>query len=182
MEKSSDSREIYIRVSSVLYPFSGLQNIDEDVVANAARRGTKIHKICEGIVSGLGEVGVDDEVRGYIDSFNKWWATGIDVVEMEKRFWDDDLRITGQVDFIIKTPDGLIIADLKTSSRVSKTWQVQGAAYAMLARKAGYDIKKTVFIHLNKHGTHPTIYEYPVDDSFFLSVLRTYLHFYHKAQ
>jgi len=174
------SRENYLRVTEVLYPFSGLQHLDPDIVANAARRGTRVHKICEGIVAGLGEYGIDDETRGYVESFKKWWELGQDVIMMEKRFWCDELKITGQVDFIIKTPDGLAIVDIKTSSKPSKTWQAQGSAYAYLAKKAKHDIKKIYFLHLNKHGKEPKIYEYPVDDSFFLAILKTFNHFFHK--
>lgn len=175
------SRENYLRVTHVLYPFSGLQAINADVVANAARRGTKVHKICEAIVEGLGEVGVDEEVWGYVESFKKWWGDGLDLIEMEKRFWDDELRITGQVDFIIRTGNELAIVDIKTSSRPSATWPCQGSAYAYLAKNAGYKISRIHFLHLNKHGKDPKIYEYPVDDSLFLCILRTYQHFYAKA-
>jgi len=180
MSIEQKSRENYLRVTHVLYPFSGLQNIDADVLAHAAERGTKVHKICEGIISGLGEIGIDDETWGYVESFKKWWASGIDVIKMEERFWDDDLGLTGQVDLIIRTPDGLAIVDLKTSSRPSKTWEAQGSAYAYLAKKSGYDIKKIFFLHLNKHGKEPKLFEYPVDDSFFLAVFRIYKHFFHK--
>lgn len=180
MSDLDKSRENYLRVTHVLYPFSGLQSIDPDIVANAARRGTKVHQICEGIVSGLGEIGVDDETWGYVESFKKWWGEGLDVEAMEKRFWDDELRITGQVDFIIRDESGLTIVDIKTSSRPSKTWEAQGSAYAYLAKKAGYDIKKIVFLHLNKHGKEPKLYEYPIDDSFFLAILRVFKHFFHK--
>lgn len=174
------SRENYLRVTSVLYPFSGLQAINPDIVAYAADRGTRVHKICEGIVAGLGELGVGDDTWGYVESFKKWWEEGVDVVEVEKRFWDDELHITGQVDFITRTPKGLAIVDIKTSSRPSKTWPAQGSAYAFLAKNAGYEIETILFLHLNKHGKEPKLYEYPVDDTFFLSILRTYKHFYHK--
>lgn len=180
MSDLEKSRENYVRVTHVLYPFSGLQSIDPDIVANAARRGTKVHQICEGIVQGLGEIGVDDETWGYVESFKKWWGEGLDVAAMEERFWDDELRLTGQVDFIIRTESGLAIVDIKTSSRPSKTWEAQGSAYAFLAKKSGYDIKKIFFLHLNKHGKEPKLYEYPVDDSFFLAILRVYNHFFHK--
>lgn len=165
----------------MLYPFSGLDKIDPWVVANAAERGTKVHKICEGIVQGIGELGVDEETYGYVESFKKWWSQGHEVIEIEKRFWDDELMITGQVDFIIHTPEGLAVADLKTSYKHSLTWQLQGCAYAMLAKKSGYNIKKIIFIHLKKDGKPPRIYEYPVDDSFFLAVLRVWEHFYKAA-
>lgn len=180
MPLEEKSRKNYQRVTEVLYPFSGLQSINPDVVAHAAERGTKVHKICEGIVLGIGEIGVEDETWGYIESFKKWWERGVDIVQMEKRFWDDELCLTGQVDFITKTEEGLAIVDIKTSSRPSKTWPAQGSAYAYLAKKSGYDIKKIFFLHLNKHGKEPKIYEYPVDDSFFLAILRTFKHFFHK--
>ena len=174
------SRENYLRVTQILYPFSGLQAINPDVLAYAAQRGTKVHKICEGIVEGIGEIGVDDETWGYVESFKKWWERGIDVIKVEERFWDDELCFTGQVDFIINTPEGLIVVDIKTSSRPSKTWPAQGCAYAYLAKNAGYDIKGIAFLHLNKHGKEPKIFHYSVDESFFLAIFRTYKHFYHK--
>lgn len=176
------SRENYLRVTHVLYPFSGLQNLDSDIVAHAAERGTRVHKICEGIMQGLGEIGVDDETWGYVESFKKWWGEGRVLIEMERRFWCDDYEITGQVDMIIETPDGLAIVDIKTSSAPSKTWQAQGSAYYYLAQKSGLDIKKVYFLHLNKHGKEPKLYEYPPESSFFLSVLRVYKHFYEKVR
>lgn len=182
MNLEKKARESYARVTSVLYPFTGLASIDQKIVQNAAERGTRVHKICEGIVSGLGEWDVDEKVSGYVESFKKWWSAGVDVNEMEKRFWDDELCITGQVDFITSLPDGLAVVDLKTSYKPSKTWQVQGSAYAYLAKKAGYNIQHIQFIHLSKTGSAPKIYTYPVDDNLFLSVLTTYNHFYKKAE
>lgn len=181
MIQKEKSRENYLRVTNILYPFSGLQFIDADVVANAGRRGTKVHKICEAIVSGLGELGVDEEVWGYVESFKKWWGEGRNVVCMEERFWDDDLGITGQVDFIIREGDRLIVTDIKTSSRPSPTWPCQGSAYAYLAKKYGYDISSIHFLHLNKHGKEAKIYDYAVDDDLFLAIYRAYMHFYSKG-
>jgi hypothetical protein len=175
-----NDREKYTRVTNVLYPFSGLDKINVDIVAHAAKRGTKVHQVCEGIVAGLGEYVEDENIAGYVESFKQWWQIGHVVVEIEKRFWCDDLKITGQVDFIIKTDDGMAVVDLKTSYKPSKTWPVQGAAYAYLAKKENYDIKKIYFIHLSKNGKFPKIYEYDVDDSFFLAVYRTYMHFFYK--
>lgn len=175
-----NTRETYTRVTNILYPFSGLDKINPDIVAYAAERGTKVHKICEGIIQGLGEIGVDDETWGYVESFKRWWNEGVDVVALEKRFWDDDLFLTGQVDIIVNTPEGLSIVDIKTSSRPSKTWKAQGSAYAYLAKKAGYDIKRIQFLHLNKHGKEPKVYEYPVDDGFFLSIFLVWKYFYGK--
>jgi len=172
------NRDHYTRVTNVLYPFSGLSRIDPVIVADAAERGTKVHKICEGIVKGLGELDVDEEIKGYIESFKTWWEKNPEVLIVEQRFWDDDLELTGQVDLIINTPDGLAIVDLKTSSKPSLTWKAQGCAYAYLAKKAGYDIQKVYFVHLNKVGREPRVYEYPIDDEFFLSIFRVWDHFF----
>lgn len=178
MNEDEKSIENYTRVTQVLYPFSALQHIDAKVVAHAAERGTRVHRICEGIISGLGEYGCDEETQGYVESFKLWWEKGIDVVEMEKRFFDKDLKLTGQVDLIVNTPIGLVIVDLKTSSKPSKTWEAQGSAYAYLAKKAGYAIKSVFFLHLKKNGKEPKLYEYPVDDTFFLAIFRVYIHFF----
>lgn len=175
-------REKYIRVTSVLYPFSGLEAIDPAIVANAGRRGTKVHKICEAIIEGLGELGVDEESAPYVESFKSWWHLGHEVVCMERRFWSDDLQITGQVDLIVNTPDGLAVVDFKTSSKPSKTWPAQGSAYAILAKNEGLEIKKIYFLHLLKTGKPAKIYEYPVDPDLFLSVLRTWNHFYNREK
>jgi len=173
-----NNRENYIRVTHVLYPFSGLEKIDPEIVAHAAERGTKVHKICEGIIQGLGEISVDDETKPYVESFKKWWEKGHEVLFMERRFWCDDIGITGQVDLILNTAEGLAIVDLKTSSQPSKTWPAQGSAYAYLAKKSGLDIKKIFFLHLLRTGNEARVYDYPIDDSFFLSIYRVWKHFY----
>ena len=173
-----NTRENYTRVTNILYPFSGLSNIDPYIVEHAAKRGTKVHEICEGIISGIGEHNVDDETRGYVESFKKWWEKGHNVLMMEQRFWCDDLKITGQIDLILDTPEGLSIVDLKTSSKPSKTWKAQGSAYAYLARKNNVDVKKIYFLHLNKYGKVPKIYEYPVDDDFFFEIYRVWDYFF----
>lgn len=176
---TSESREKYIRISTILEPFSGMDKIDPEIVANAARRGTQVHLICEAIATGFGDVGVDDETAPYIKSFMYWWDTSPEVISMEERLYDDELQITGKFDFLIKTKDGLAIIDLKTSYQESKTWPVQGNAYAYLASKSGYDIKKIYFIHLKRDGSPPRIYDYPVDHSLFLDTYRIYKHFYY---
>ena len=170
-------REKYERVTNILYPFSGLDKIDSEIVANAAQRGKRVHDSCEGIVNGLGKF-CDDDIEGYINSFMKWWEKGHKVMYVEKRFWDDEYKITGQVDFILDTPEGIAIVDLKTSYKPSKTWQAQGCAYAMLAKKAGLDVKKIYFIHLDKRGEEPKVYSYDVNDDFFLAILMVYRYFW----
>lgn len=170
----------YLRVTEILYPFSDLGKIDVAVLQNAARRGTKVHKICESIMEGLGEWGVDDEVRGYVDSFKQWWKKGHEVVEIEKRFYDDDLGITGQVDMILKNETGMTILDLKTPAKSSKTWPLQGSAYALMARKYGFPINKIQFLQLKKDGKAPKLHEFEDHSELFLKTLDVFNHFFRR--
>lgn len=175
-------KEGYLRVTNILYPFSGLEKVDKDLVAHAAERGTRVHKTCEGIVKGLGEFGVDDETWGYVESFKQWWADGLDkeVVDTERRFYCDIYGITGQADLIIKTPAGLAIVDYKTSSKPSKTWQAQAEAYYYLAKAEGLNIQHLWFLHLSKHGKSPKVHSFECDHTFFFHCYHVYQHFYQK--
>lgn len=172
------SRNNYVRVTNILEPFSGLDHVDKEVLLYAAARGTKVHKTCEAIISGLGDFGIDEETMGYVESFKKWWGDGYKVHSLEERFFDEDLRVTGKCDLIIKTDKGLKLIDLKTSYKRSKTWNVQGNAYAYLAKKNGIEIQSIEFIHLIKDGSYPKIINIEIDFDLFLSVFKTWKYFY----
>lgn len=181
MEDTKTHRDDYTRVSTVLYPYSGLQHIDSTVLARAANRGTKVHNICEGILRGIGEHGGDEETEPYMKSFHQWYDPGMEVLEVERRFWDDELKITGQCDAIIEEEDGtLSIIDFKTSYRPSLTWPVQGAAYAYLASLEGIKISTIKFVHLLRTGKAAKVYEYPINPDMFLSCVKVHKYFLAK--
>lgn len=139
-----------------------------------------VHSYCEAIMNNLGEFEIPKAYQGYIDSFKLWWGEGRELLACEQRFYSDELMLTGQVDIIYKKGDKTYIADLKTSYAPSDTWEVQGCAYAYLANQNGYDVDGIEFIHLDKSGRPPTVYEFPIDEDLFFSVFTTYLHFYAK--
>lgn len=172
----------YTRVTEVLYPFSGLASINPETVKNAGTRGTRVHEICESIMKGLGDWGNDEETKPYVDSFLQWWGDGQKIIEMEKRFYDDSLGITGQVDLIIEEPTGLSIVDLKTSYKPSKTWPLQGSAYAHMARNNGYDIKEIKFLHLNRYGGPPKMYVYEDQWDMYSKCLDVFNYFFKKKK
>lgn len=171
----------YLRVTEILYPFSGLTHVDEIVLENAAVRGTRVHAVCESIVSGEGAWDVDDSIAGYVKSFESWWSLGHNVVAMEQRFFDDSLMITGQCDLIVDSPQGLKIVDLKTSAKPSKTWPLQGAAYAHLARQAGYPITGIEFIQLLRSGDDAIIHAYRNEWELFQKTLDVFRYFFHTG-
>ena len=104
------------------------------------------------------------------------------VLTIEERFYCDELKITGKVDLIIDSPMGAIIIDYKTSYKPSKTWPIQGSAYAYLARKAGYSIAGIQFVHLNKHGMKPDLYDYPDKFDVFRKCLDVYDYFFRSTR
>lgn len=173
----------YARVTEILYPFSGLGSIDKDVLKNAADRGTRVHKACENIMQGL-DWEHDPEVQGYVDSFHQWWKGGMchQIIAIEKRFYDIELMITGQVDLILSGENSPYILDIKTPANPSKTWPIQGAAYAYMARKSGIPVRNVQFLQLFKDGKKPKLHEYDPDEyiDLFKKTIEVFTHFYRR--
>lgn len=161
-----------------MYPFSGLTHVNEIVLERAAVRGTKVHKVCESLVRDLGDWKIDDEIAGYVDSFKMWLEKKPQILDIEKRFYCQELQITGQVDMILDSPDGHIIFDLKTSAKSSKTWPLQGSAYKYLANISGYNVTAIHFLQLDKMGKPPTLHVYEDRFDLFKKCLDVYKYFY----
>lgn len=169
--------EEYLRVTEILYPFSGYDYVPSAILENAAVRGTKVHKICESITDGY-DFDYPEEFEGFIQSFLKWWERGHKVLHTEKRFFCNELGITGKVDYIIEGKDGNIIVDIKTSSKESKTWAMQGSAYSYLAKKSNIPIHTILFLKLDKDGKEPRAYFYNEDMELFKKILEVYKYFF----
>lgn len=173
----SEIKSGYFRVTEVLSIFSGLNKINPDVLRNAADRGTLVHKIIESIEEGFGKEDVPDIAIGYIYSYEKW-ATGKDFLLAPKRFYDDELMITGLVDSIYKDGEHLVLVDYKTPVRESKTWAMQASAYSFMCKKNGYNISRIEFVKLDKTGKEPKIYTYVEDMQMFHKILECYRYFF----
>lgn len=181
-EQDDALKQKCFRVTEILSRWSGLDRIPTDIVENAAARGTRVHNACEAIMKGLGEWGIDNEIRPYVESFKQWYTPDMKILAIEQRFYCNDLHITGQVDMIVNTDHGACIVDLKTSSSPSKTWPLQGSAYKYLARKHGYDIQGIQFLHLNRYGKRPKVYEYEDQWDTFKKCLDIHNYFYRKEE
>ncbi len=119
-------------------------------------------------------------VSGYISSFLHWEKTK-NIRSKPSRWYCDKYKITGECDGIYFDDVKPIIFDLKTSSKYGETWKYQGAAYAYLAKQAGYDIKRLEFVHLQKNGKPAISYffdDFEKDFEMFLKCLEVYRHFY----
>lgn len=174
-------RDGYLRVSQILSPFSGLGNISKEVLDNAAERGTRVHAACDAIVEGSDFDDYEDTDVGYINSF-KTWAKDKSFLKKPGRLYCDQLKITGEIDLLYEGPNGIVLVDLKTPARPSKTWPMQGTAYVYLLIKGGFNISEIEFVRLKKDGKPPTSYIYEEDLEGFMECYNIYHRFFYNQK
>ena len=169
----------YVKVTQVLSPFSGLHKIDPKVVKNAGIRGKRVHLACDLLVVDSNYMPDPDfpEDAGYVESFQKWYFDKV-FIPKPPRFFCDDLMLTGECDMIYEDERGLVLVDLKTPLRESKTWLLQGSAYSYLAKREGYDIKAIEFVRLKKTGKEPQVISYQENFPLYKSCLDAYRYFF----
>src|SRR4051812_22392174 len=119
------------RVTEILRAYTNYDQVPKDILEKAAARGTTVHALCAGFAKGnwIPDGMISDEHIGYVNSFKKWTESQVKkFVIIEKRFTDEQLKYSGQLDFVIVgSDDELYLIDLKTSSRSQKTYPVQMA-------------------------------------------------------
>lgn len=149
------------RVTEILRPYTGYDQVPKNILENAAARGTSVHALCAGIAKGnwIPDGMIGEELLGYVQSFRKWHEAQVkSFVIIEKRYTDCDSRYSGQLDFVIQGNDGkLYLADLKTSSKPQKTYPVQMAAYNSLLKQNGTTVEGAMLVYLKKDGEFPDI-------------------------
>lgn len=176
------------RVTEILKPFTGIDFIPKDVLAKAAARGTSVHALCAGIAKGawIPDGMIGDGLLGYIKSFKLWADAQVDkFVVIEKRYTDEGLGFTGQLDFVILGKDSnLYLADLKTGETHQKTYPIQMAAYDYLLEIHHIKVKGAMLVYLDKDGEFPDIQyleDLQEERSVFMGAL-TCWHYFHKKK
>lgn len=177
------------RVTEILQPFTKFEFVPKDKLASAAARGTSVHALCAGIAKGawVPDSMVDEELRGYVESFQKWADKQVSkFIVIEKRFQDEHLNYTGQVDFVVVgTDEEVYLVDIKTSATQHKTYPIQMAAYESLLRKSGIEVKGAMLVYLSKDGEFPEIdliEDFTEKFHVFLSALDCYNYFNRKKK
>ena len=176
---STSIDENFLRITTVLSPFSGLDKVDPEILAKAARRGNIVHSICDAMIE---SIGYDDlGVEGYIGSF-KHWFPGKEFIDKPKRWYCHDLMITGECDALYKNETGLTLVDFKTPVKASKTWFLQASAYHYLGSKNALNITEIEFVRLKKDGKPPQIYKYEPKFEEFRKCLDVYRMFFENRE
>lgn len=158
----------YARVTEILQPFNDFSMIDPEVLEHKKNIGTSVHKAIDDFSMGEFPILAADEV-GYFNSYLKWaeYVKPVYIVR-EKRYFDDDLMITGQVDGLVRLEGSqeIIVLDYKTSATESPiVWPMQGHMYHYMASKECNISNRIIFLKLDKKGGIPIAYTYKYDQN-----------------
>lgn len=158
----------YTRVTDILGPWNNFEAIPKDVLKNKCRIGSEVHYAID-MYNKCIPYSYEGDGVGYYNSFLCWTEEfRASAVESEVRYYDDEFKITGGIDAILKIPheDRLVVADWKTCASYNKkmatSWSMQGAFYHYLLEKN--DIanisNRFLYVQLDPDGKMPKIREF----------------------
>lgn len=160
----------YIRVSEILRHLKDFSHIDPEVLQNKCIIGTNVHKAIEDDLSGEFPC-IEESPPSYYHSFMHWKNTFNPLcVLKEERLYCHKLKITGQIDAIMKFPgdEARFLIDFKTSANECPlTWPLQAHFYYYLYR-ANYKepiANRFIFLKLDKKGGMPRAFNYFYDEN-----------------
>lgn len=155
--------KLYARVSDVLRGQADFSYIKKAVLEKKQSIGTLVHAAIDDYTRGEPPV-LTLECEPYFESFVRWEkAVKPKIIQAEKRYFNDEYMITGQVDRIValENHDLPILVDWKTSASESPSWVLQGHLYRFLAMADGINLsERMLFIQLKKDGTLPKVFTY----------------------
>ena len=160
-----DIKNGYIRVTELLKAYQDWGDIPKEVLEAKAQIGTNVHEAIENHSVGLSIPNLTPREAKYFDSYLKW-AEHEEPMYLcnEERYYDEDLKVTGQIDCIVAFPGRHIgrILDFKTSAKESPLhWPVQATWYYMLCKKNKKDVSDTThMLQLKDNGSPAKLYTY----------------------
>lgn len=186
MKKDDTIPNGFTRVTEILKPYSKLDIIAPEVLANAARRGTRVHTYCEMHALNLFVDDYDEDCKNYVESFKSWYD--LMVVKLhynELRLNSAIYRISGKFDMIVQLKgdptDCFTLLDIKTPSIPTMSWNLQTAAYRILIRdEMGITIDRRICLMLPKDGARERVIEFKnheKEERLFLNALEIYRFF-----
>lgn len=145
-----------ISVTQVLKPISELEygEIREDVLENAAERGTAIHFALE-LYNEFGVEEIDEEYRGYLEAYKSFLQTYHYQPIHNERQVVSELGYAGTVDCVAKVNGIVTVVDYKTTSKLNpRKVGLQLAAYRQALKEEGIDTELGAVLQLKKDGKY----------------------------
>lgn len=106
----------------------------------AANIGTAAHEMTEAFLRGndpeetltalIQDEAMQAKARQAYEMFLRWWdQTNLKIYKMEIPLVSEKYRFGGTPDWVVETPEGLAIGDIKTSKAIYSDYLIQVAAY-----------------------------------------------------
>jgi hypothetical protein len=162
-----EMKENYPRVSTILDRLQDKSHIPEQVLEKAGIRGTNVHQAIFDEINGEFAI-YNEEEKLYVDSWRTWNKINCPTYDLnEVRFYDHELKFTGQIDSVVRFPytPSLFLLDFKTSSQVNyDIWNLQAHAYYHLLTKSTHKVSpQFMFLKLSKCGQMAKEYIFTYD-------------------
>jgi len=176
-------RHIYPSVTEVLDRWVNWDAVPKKVLEAAKARGDAVHSICASFAKYGMAVNVPAQYAGYVNSFRDLFSRFEQVITVEKRIFNDALRLTGRPDLVVVMTGERLprVLDLKTPASVYRTWRTQLAAYKLLwEHDRQLPTDAPAYVRLKEDGSPAvvTIVEDWADETVrFMSALTLYHHY-----
>lgn len=189
----------HIRVSEILAQFRDFSKIHPKVLSEKCAIGTEVHGNIHQYKTGgftmfdtypvrnpmTSEIlRWEDRGEGYFKSYLEWDkkvnpSFGI----MEKRFYDDNLMLTGQIDGLI-CDEKPVLVDFKCSYKSDlEIWSMQAHYYKHLLEHNGIPVSnKFLWLRLKKDGKMPEVLEIEFDEKIMDRCIDEAILFYEKKK
>lgn len=156
MNSLSQARDLYPRVTHIISKQNEAEyrGVPLKYLADAAIKGKTVHEYCSAYLNKVWIPEIIPEYQPYFDAFKKWADQNIcEVLATDHRFYDDELKFSGEVDaLIIDNERRTVLIDIKTSSKFSRSWPLQLSAYHHLCLKDKRRIDRVINLHIRKHS------------------------------
>jgi hypothetical protein len=170
-------------VTQIVSPWVDFSRVPEGILNAASERGSKAHHACSNRAMGLWSLEVPQDIRGYYDSFLRWFDPVVEEVLMvEDRLVDETLGFHGQPDILVRSKHGeILLVDLKTPAALKRAWRLQMSGYYRLVTIATpWTPHRTGTLRLHPEGRIPKMDwfdESAEDFPMFLQALNLYRYF-----
>lgn len=109
---------------------------------SATDRGITVHSIVEAFkTSGARLENVPEQFRGYANAFYSFMdALNPKILEQEKTLFNDEHKIAGTMDMLVKIGNKTHLLDVKTGKDIYPEVELQLSAYAFMLRAGGTEV------------------------------------------